>query len=41
MQVPPEAVIENAGNPVGDAVVWYTQYSNKVFIRCFVPGNGV
>ena len=41
MPVPPDAVIHNAGNPVGDAVVWYAQYQNRTFIRCFVPGGGV
>ena len=47
VQVPEEAVVYNAGNPVGDAVVWYTSfpndinYLNSIFIRCFVPGNGV
>jgi hypothetical protein len=39
--VPSEAIVYNAGNPVGDAVVWYTKYSGKTFIRCFVPGGGV
>ena len=39
MQVPPEAVIRDAGNPIGEAVVWYViQGSDTVFIRCFVPG---
>ncbi len=42
MRVPPEAVVYNAGNPTGEAVVWYTmQGPNNVFIRCFVPGGGV
>jgi hypothetical protein len=42
MQVPPEAVVYNAGNPTGEAVVWYVwQTPNQVFIRCFVPGGGV
>lgn len=40
--VPPEAVIHNAGNPIGEAVVWYTiQGPDTVYIRCFVPGGGV
>ena len=40
--VPPEAVVYNAGNPVGEAVVWYIrQGSNAFYIRCFVPGGGV
>ncbi len=38
--VPSEAVVENAGNPVGEAVVWYTKFNGKAFIRCFVPGGG-
>jgi hypothetical protein len=41
MPVPPEAVVQNAGNPVGEAVVWYSQLREKTFIRCFVPGGGV
>jgi hypothetical protein len=40
--VPPEAVIYNAGNPVGEAVVWYVRYADgSYYIRCFVPGGGV
>jgi hypothetical protein len=40
--VPPESIVHNAGNPVGEAVVWYVrQDANKVYIRCFVPGEGV
>lgn len=40
--VPAEAVVRDAGNPVGGAVVWYVrQGSNTYFIRCFVPGGGV
>ena len=42
MPVPPEAVIKDAGNPVGEAVVWYVrQGPDSVYIRCFVPGGGV
>lgn len=41
IQVPPEAVIHNADNPVGDAVVWYAKVQNNTYIRCFVPGSGV
>lgn len=41
-QVPDEAVVYNAGNPVGEAIVWYVkQGSDSVYIRCFVPGGGV
>ncbi len=42
IKVPPEAVIYNAGNPIGEAVVWYvTQGADMVYVRCFVPGGGV
>jgi len=44
--VPPDTVIYDAGNPFGEAVVWYSTtwgedgaYEPK--IRCFVPGGGV
>jgi len=41
-EVPPEAVVYNAGNPVGEAVVWYVQQGENIYhIRCFVPGGGV
>lgn len=40
--VPPEAIVYNAGNPVGEAVVWWVyQGGTSVYIRCFVPGSGV
>jgi hypothetical protein len=40
--VPNEAVVHNAGNPVGEAVVWYVwQAGPTLYIRCFVPGGGV
>lgn len=40
--VPPEAVVYNAGNPVGEAVVWYVKQGEASwYIRCFVPGGGV
>lgn len=42
MDVPPEAVVNNSGNPVGEAVIWYVrQGPESVYIRCFVPGGGV
>ena len=42
IQVPDDAVVENYGNPTGDAVVWYTEsIKDAVFIRCFVPGGGL
>lgn len=40
MPVPPDAVLDTVGNPVGDAVVWYSIYGEHVVIRCFVPGSG-
>lgn len=36
LQVPDEAVIKDAGNPVGVPVVWF--YHDSSGIRCFVPG---
>lgn len=39
MRVPPDAVLKNAGNPTGGAVVWYSDYGGQIFIRCFVPGD--
>ena len=47
--VPPEAVVYNAGNPTGEAVVWYVPLPvdmrspdhREYYIRCFVPGGGV
>jgi hypothetical protein len=45
VQVPEGAVVYNAGNPLGEAVVWYIPLNdgieNGVLIRCFVPGDGV
>ena len=41
-QVPPESIVYNAGNPVGEAIVWYVrQGTSTYYIRCFVPGGGV
>lgn len=40
LPVPPDAVLNDVGNPVGDAVVWYSIYGEHVIIRCFVPGSG-
>lgn len=41
-QVPQAAVIYNAGNPVGEPIVWFVrQGPDSVYIRCFVPGGGV
>ncbi len=41
IQVPSEAVIHDAGNPTGEAIVWYVIQGEGVFIRCFIPGGGV
>jgi len=41
-EVPPEAVVYNAGNPTGESIVWYIQEFHNVYrIRCFVPGGDV
>jgi hypothetical protein len=39
-------VVHNAGNPVGEAIVRWNQVITDedqigIFIRCFVPGDGV
>jgi hypothetical protein len=40
--VPPEAVVRDAGNPTGEAIIWYAIYGGgEIRIRCFVPGDGV
>jgi hypothetical protein len=40
--VPKQAVVYNAGNPTGEAVVWYVRQGDEsYYIRCFVPGDGV
>jgi hypothetical protein len=41
MLVPERAVIRNAGNPVGEAVVWYVHHRGSIIISCFVPADGV
>jgi len=46
IEVPPGAVVHNAGNPVGEAIVWWNTVAidedqTGIFIRCFVPGDGV
>lgn len=40
--VPPKAVVYNSGNPVGEAIVWYSTFGLRTMpiIRCFVPGGG-
>jgi hypothetical protein len=39
--VPERAVIRNAGNPVGQAVVWYVHHRGGIIISCFVPADAV
>lgn len=44
VEVPPESIVFNAGNPYGQAVVWWVRQGPRpdaVYIRCFVPGGGV
>lgn len=46
VQVPPEKVILNQGNPNEEAIVWYVPQfedgnAKSIFIRCFVPTSGV
>ncbi len=38
MRVPERAIIRDAGNPVGAAVVWYVRHRGTIIISCFVPG---
>jgi hypothetical protein len=38
-RVPDQAIIRNAGNPVGEAVVWYVSLRGSIEIRCFVPAD--
>lgn len=40
MRVPEEAIIKDAGNPVGEAIVWYVHHRGAIIISCFVPGGG-
>jgi hypothetical protein len=45
IQVPPSVVVHDAGNPVGEAIVWWNvividEDHAGIFIRCFVPGDG-
>ena len=36
---PEKAIIRNAGNPLGEAVVWYVSLRGNIEIRCFVPAD--
>jgi hypothetical protein len=38
-RVPDKAVIRDAGNPLGEAVVWYVNFRGSIEIRCFVPAD--
>ena len=38
-QVPEGAITRNAGNPLGEAVVWYVSIRGNIVIRCFVPAD--
>ena len=38
-RVPDVAIIRNAGNPLGEAVVWYVRIADNIVIRCFVPAD--
>ena len=38
-RVPENAVVRNAGNPLGEAVVWYVSVRGNIEIRCFVPAD--
>ena len=40
-QVPTEAIVHNAGNPIGEAVVWYVHHRGSIIISCFVPADAV
>jgi hypothetical protein len=38
-RVPDIAIIRDAGNPLGEAVVWYVSIVGNIVIRCFVPAD--
>jgi hypothetical protein len=38
-QVPERAIVRDAGNPLGEAVVWYVSLRGNIEIRCFVPAD--
>jgi hypothetical protein len=38
-RVPDVAIIRDAGNPLGEAVVWYVRIADNIVIRCFVPAD--
>ena len=37
--VPENAVVRDAGNPLGEAVVWYVSVRGNITIRCFAPAD--
>jgi len=38
-EVPAKAVIRDARNPVGGAIVWYVNHRGSIVISCFVPAD--
>jgi hypothetical protein len=38
-RVPETAIVRYAGNPLGEAVVWYVSVRGNIEIRCFVPAD--
>jgi hypothetical protein len=40
-EVPAKAVVHDAGNPLGEAVVWYVNHRGSIVISCFVPADAV
>ena len=38
-KVPDNAIIRDAGNPLGEAVVWYAELLGRIEITCFVPAD--
>ena len=38
-RVPEMAVVRDAGNPLGEAVVWFVNLRGSIEIRCFVPAD--
>ena len=41
MRVPERAIIRDAANPIGEAVVWYVRHRGAIVISCFVPSNEI
>src|SRR6266403_5796860 len=36
---PEKAIVRNARNPLGEAVVWYASLRGNIEVRCFVPAD--